>query len=113
MNTDVSPELLDALINAYVWIDAKVDTYGPGLFAATIAWVGWWALCRAADHRARRRWNAAGRRQLADERQQMASLRAAIEAAPLIPTQPGHDQHALDTCNAIWNAEAREETDQP
>lgn len=111
MTTEVSPETIDGLLTAGFWLIDVVDTYGPGLAAAAIAWAGWWALCRAADHRDRRRWNAAGR-EAADERQEMARLTAAIEAAPLIPTQPGHDQNALDTCNAIWNAEAREETDQ-
>jgi hypothetical protein len=110
----VSPETIDGFVNAGLWLTDTVDTYGPGLTAAAIAWAGWWARCRAADWRAERREIAVRRRQLADERQQMAHLRNAIDNAPLIPTQPGHDQQALNTCNAIWNAtEAREETDQP
>lgn len=97
MNAEVSPETVDGLLTAGFWLIDLIDTYGPGLAAAAIAWAGWWALCRAADHRNSRRWNAAGRRQTAGQ------------AAPLSP-----DQTDLDTCNAIWNAtQAREETDQP
>ncbi|GGM05908.1 hypothetical protein GCM10010099_22610 [Streptomyces cinereus] len=102
MNAEVSPEVVDGLLTAGFWLVDLIDTYGPGLVAAAIAGAGWWALCRTADHRNSRRWNATGRRQ------------TAIEAAPPIPTQPSHDQTDLDTCNAIWNAtQARKETDQP
>jgi hypothetical protein len=105
----VSPETIDGFVNAGLWLTNTVDTYGPGLTAAAIAWAGWWARCRIVDWRDRRHAVAALRRQIADERQQMARLAAAIDQAPLIPTRPGHDQAALDTCNAIWNADIREE----
>jgi hypothetical protein len=55
----VSPETIDGFVNAWLWAADKADTYGPGVTAAAIAWAGWWALCRAADYRARRRWIAA------------------------------------------------------
>jgi hypothetical protein len=109
----VSPETIDGFVNAGLWLTDTVDTYGPGLTAAAIAWAGWWMHCRVVDYQARRREIAARRRQLADERQQMAHLRDAIDNAPLIPTQPGHDQQALDTCNAIYNLPARKENPQP
>ncbi|MFD5566597.1 hypothetical protein [Streptomyces cadmiisoli] len=38
------------------------------------------------------------------------SLRAAIHHdRALADTQPGHDQTALNTCQAIWNTEPRKE----
>lgn len=113
MNTEVSPDTITGLVNAWIWFGDTVDTYGPGLAVAGLAWAGWWMRRRAVDYRQRRRTIAARRRQLADERRQMARHSAAIDAAPHIPTRPGHDRQALDTCWDIWNANTREETDQP
>lgn len=114
VNTEVTPETINGLVNAWLWVADTVATYGPGLLAAGIACAGWWVRCKAVDYRERRRTVAALRRQLADERRQMAALSAAIDNAPLIPTRPGHDTAALDTCNAILRAtQTREETDQP
>ncbi|WP_409469118.1 hypothetical protein [Streptomyces sp. HC307] len=109
----MTPEQIDGLINAWVKVDNAIDTYGPGLFAAAVALATWWALRRAADYRARRRTIRATRRQLQRERQQMARLAAAIQAAPLIPTQPGHDDNLLAQCWNAWNAEPRKENPQP
>lgn len=113
MNTEVTPEQINGLVNAGLWMADTVDAYGPGLTAAAIAWAGWWGIGRAADYRARRRTVAALRRQLADARREMARASAAIDQAPLIPTRPGHDQAALDTCNAINALPTREEKPQP
>lgn len=108
-----SPEVIDGLINAWLTLSPHIDTYGPGvLFVVTVV-VTWRALNRAARYVERTRQRAAAGQQLAAERQQLADLSAALDEAPLIPTRPGCDTDALDTCNAIWNADSRKETDQP
>lgn len=50
--------------------------------------------------------------QYADEHAEMWWRSAAIDAAPLIPTQPGSDKAALDICTAIWDQPARTEENQ-
>lgn len=51
----VTPEVVDGLINTYAWADATLATYGPGLTAAGIAGAGWRVRCRAVDRIERRR----------------------------------------------------------
>jgi len=42
----VTPEQIDAFANAYVWVDAKVRTYGPGLAVASGLGGSWWTARR-------------------------------------------------------------------
>jgi len=93
----MTPEQIDTITNALVEVHAIVGEYGPGLVAAAVAGGCWMVASRI---RARRTW----RRQLQHERQQMARLAAASEAAPLIPTQPGQDNDLLNQCNQILAA---------
>lgn len=88
------------------WAVDAVLTCGPGIALCTGIYL---LLCVVERIRDRR----AVRRQLRRERQQMARLRAAIDNAPLIPTQPGHDDELLDKCWAAWNAQPRKEKPQP
>lgn len=107
---ETNPEVINGLINAGAWLDMHIAAYGPGVaFAATVA-IAWQALKRAnhlVDELLRQ---AARRGQIRDEQQQMADLSTAIDQAPLIPTQHGHDRQALDACQAMWNADSRKET---
>jgi hypothetical protein len=110
----MTPQQIDDVTTGLVKVYAFLDAHGPGLLAAAIAG-GLWVLYRkTAPHRRRRRAVAAQRRQVLLERQQMARLTAAIDAAPLIPTQPGQDNDLLGKCNQILNAtNARKEKPQP
>lgn len=105
----MTPEQIDTVTNAAINLHTLLDTYGPGILAGAIPGIGWWAIRRRQQRQARRR--AVTQQRL--ERQQMARLRAAIEAAPLIPTQPGHDQQLLEACWTAWNADTRKEKPQP
>lgn len=103
----MTPEQIDTVTNGVINLHAFLDEHGPGLFAAAVAG-GCWIV--ASRIRARRAW----RRQLRLERQQMARLAAAIEAAPLTPTRPGQDNDLLAECNQILDAtENRKEKPQP
>lgn len=93
----MTPEQIDTVTDGLINLHTFVGEYGPGLFAAAVAG-GCWIV--ASRIRARRAW----RRQLRHERQQMARSAADIDAAPLIPTQPGQDNDLLAECNQILNA---------
>ncbi|WP_109030079.1 hypothetical protein [Streptomyces rubrogriseus] len=83
---------LDTVINAYVWFDAQLATFGPGVILAVgvrLVWRGTW---RALDR-------------IAAARETVTRIRT--QAAP--DTRPGTDQNALHTCTAIWNTSTREE----
>ncbi|WP_406227437.1 hypothetical protein [Streptomyces anthocyanicus] len=83
---------LDTVINAYVWADTQIATFGPGVILAVafrLVWRGTW---RALDR------IAAARETVTRSRNQ---------ATP--DTQPGTDQNALHTCTAIWNTSHRKE----
>jgi hypothetical protein len=87
---------------------------GPGCVFAASVLIGWRVCRRTTAYVAERRKVRARRRQLRAERRQMAALSAAIDQAPHIPTRPGHDTAALNTCNAILRAtQNREEKPQP
>ncbi|OUD03353.1 hypothetical protein [Streptomyces swartbergensis] len=101
----MTPEQLSAVIDAWVWVDQQATTYGPGLAVAAGGWIAWKAARRSIVHIQYRRQVAACRRQLRAERQQMARLRDAINNAPLIPTQPGHDDQLLTACWNAWNTD--------
>ncbi|MER5843249.1 hypothetical protein ABT099_23715 [Streptomyces prasinus] len=93
------------------WYLNQLATHGllPVLAAETVIFVAAWCGLGAALHAAEQRRNRqALRAQLRAERQQMARLRDAIEAAPLIPTQPGHDDDLLIACWDAWNADSTE-----
>lgn len=105
----MTPEQIDAATNGALWLHDQINTYGPGLALAALGVAFSWTCAKTGAWRKRRRDLRATRRQLRTERQQMARLSAAINNAPLIPTQPGHDQDALNTCWASWNADIREE----
>lgn len=100
----MTADQLSAAIDAWAWIDQQTGTYGPGLALAVAGWIAWKAARRSIAHIHHRRHVAACRRQLRAERQQMARLRNAIEHAPLIPTQPGHDDDLLNACWNAWKA---------
>lgn len=104
-------ELLDTIIDAYVYVDAAVGIYGPGLAAALGLAIAWRTLRRSAGYVRYRRSQPARRAALAAERQHTAQQwrQRARETAPRIADRPGTNQQALDTCNAIWNASTREE----
>ncbi|MFH9574269.1 hypothetical protein ACH4MG_27475 [Streptomyces sp. NPDC017454] len=101
---------LNTAINAWVWIDDQVSAYGPGLTVAAGLWAAARATRRTAAYIRYRRDVAARRQALAAERQQMTDLAAAIDTAPLIPTQPGHDDDLLADCWNAWTAKPRKET---
>lgn len=105
----MTPAQIDAVTNGALWAYDQVTVYGPGLALAAAGVAAWRACSRINVWRKRRRDLRAARLQLQAERQQMARLAAAINNAPLIPTQPGHDQNALNTCWDSWNADIREE----
>ncbi|MFE2563118.1 hypothetical protein [Streptomyces mirabilis] len=42
----MSPEQIDAFVNAYAWVDDKVRTYGPGLAVASGLGSTWWTTRR-------------------------------------------------------------------
>ncbi|MEF9521347.1 hypothetical protein [Streptomyces sp. RB13] len=80
------------VINAYVWADGQLATFGPGVVLAVgfrLVWRGTW---RTLDR-------------IAAARETVARSRA--QAAP--DTRPGTDQQALHTCTAIWNTSNRKE----
>lgn len=106
-------ELLDTVIDAYVYADAAVGIYGPGLAAALGLAIAWRILRRGAGYIRYRRSLPARRAALAAERQHTAQQwqQRARQTAPRIADWPGTDQQALDTCNGIWNASTREETE--
>lgn len=101
----MTPEQIDGLINAWVWVDRQVITYGPGLALAAGCIAAAWVSSKIRAWRDKR----AARRQLRLERQQMARLSDAINNAPLIPTQPGQDEDLLDHCWNASNADTRKE----
>lgn len=109
MITHAVPDVVNALINAYAWADPHIATYGPGVVFVAVFALAWRALNRASRYVDRMRYRTALGHQLAAERREMTELSAALDEAPLIPTRHGHDQHALDTCQAIWDADSREE----
>ncbi|MEU6543948.1 hypothetical protein [Streptomyces sp. NPDC046859] len=39
----MTPDKLDAAINAWVWVDDQIGTYGPGLAVAASTWAAWGA----------------------------------------------------------------------
>ena len=103
----MTPAQIDTVTNGLINVHAWLDTWWPLLAAAAGLWATWWIARRLRAANARLR-------QIAREQQQMARIRAAIAAAPLIPTQPGHDDDLLDACWASWNAtENRKEKPQP
>jgi hypothetical protein len=110
MITHAVPGAVNGLINAYAWVDPHIATYGPGVAIAAVFALAWRALNRASRYIERMRYRTALGHQLADERREMTELSAALDQAPLTPTQHGHDQHALDTRQAIRDADSREET---
>ncbi|CAL9646823.1 hypothetical protein [Streptomyces sp. enrichment culture] len=83
---------LDTVINAYMWIDAQLATYGPGLILAVgvrLVWRGTW---RTLDR--------------------LAAARETVTHSQTHgprDTQPGTNQDALHTCTAIWNTSTRKE----
>jgi len=88
---EVTPEVVDGLINAYAWADPWIHTLGPGVAFATVAAIAWRALKRADRYIDRVLRNAAERSRARREQQQN-----------------------LDTCNAILHATRnREEKPQP
>ncbi|MFC8065434.1 hypothetical protein [Streptomyces sp. NPDC057293] len=105
-------ELLDTIIDAYVYADAAVGIYGPGLAAAVGLAIAWRILHRGAGYIRYRRSLPERRAALAAERQHTAQQwrQRARETTPRITDRPGTNQDALDTCNSIWNASTREET---
>lgn len=52
----MSPEQINGLINAWLWLVDAIDRYGPGLAVAAIAWAAWRAL-RKIRGLIRRRWH--------------------------------------------------------
>lgn len=100
----MTPEQIDAATNAVVEVHAFLDQHGPGLLAGAIPGIGWWLMSRREQRRARRRAAVTAARQQRLERRQMARLSKAIDEAPLIPTQPGHDAELLAKCNQILDA---------
>ncbi|MEV0220824.1 hypothetical protein [Streptomyces sp. NPDC050704] len=89
---EVTPETVNGLVNAWLWLADTTETFGPGLALAGAAWAVRWAGCRAIDYACRRHTLAAWRRQLDEP-----------------PMQAGHDQPDLEECTAIWNADTRKE----
>jgi hypothetical protein len=67
----VSPEQIDAFANAYVWVDGKARTYGPGLAVASGLGGTWWTArrirIRLTIRRLERHANGRGLRALLDE----------------------------------------------
>ncbi|MFE0794698.1 hypothetical protein [Streptomyces mutabilis] len=102
-------EQLDTAINAWVWIDHQVGTFGPGIALTAGVWAAYRTARGATAYIRYRRDVAARRHALAAERQQMHAASHAIDTAPLIPTQPGHDDDLLVECWNAWTAEPRKE----
>lgn len=95
-------EQYSAVIDAWVWIDTQIDMYGPGLALTAVCIAISWTCSKIRAWRERRR----------DLHEQRAALRDAINQAPQIPTQPGHDDDLLTACWDAWKANTRTE-DQP
>ncbi|WP_328336817.1 hypothetical protein [Streptomyces violaceus] len=102
-------EQVDAVTETGLWLHDQVATYGPGLALTAACIAASWTCAKVRGWRDRRRELRDRRAALRLERQQMARLRDAIDTAPLIPTQPGHDNDLLDACEAAWNADTRKE----
>ncbi|MFI8872406.1 hypothetical protein [Streptomyces sp. NPDC055243] len=96
------------VIDAAYWGHRATTTFGPGLAVAAAIWLLSRAIDplvgRLVDHAVHRRTVAARRRALAAERREAAQRRGELRAE----TRAGHDQNALDTCNAIYQLPARE-----
>ena len=91
----MTAEQLSAVVDAWVWADEQIGTYGPGLVLA--------AAVLAIRHAIRRlRDRAAYCRQIRHELQQ-------TRQTPHIPTQPGTDDDLLIACWDAWKANPRKE----
>lgn len=103
----MTPEQYSAVIDAWVWTDQQIHTYGPGLALAGI--------CIAITRTYSKIRNWRERRATREQRaalQQTAHQSNSTNHLPHIPTQPGHDDDLLTACWNAWKANPRTE-DQP
>ena len=90
----MTTDQLDTVINAYMWFDTQLATFGPGVILAVgfrLVWRGTW---RTLDR--------------------IAAARETVRhtlTPPAPDTRPGTDQQALHTCTAIWNTSHRKENE--
>lgn len=100
----MTPEQYSAVIDAWVWTDQQLHTYGPGLALTGICIAVTRTYSKIRNWRERRRDTQAWRARL---RAELASQTAADD-----DTQPGHDDDLLTACWNAWKANPRTE-DQP
>ncbi|WP_333758455.1 hypothetical protein [Streptomyces sp. ISBFB 2968] len=90
----MTTDQFDTVINACMWFDTQIATFGPGVILAVgfrLVWRGTW---RALDR------IAAARETVARSRTQVAP-----------DTQPGTDNNLLEACRNTWTANPRKENE--